>query len=156
MTGTVGDLQKDVELGQLITNLGQRRSEGFVVDEHAAAAVLQQVKQFLGDVAVVHVERRDAGLVCAEHAFEILVAVVEIDAEVVLTGLVIVEKLPADRVRHTAADQIIGQATGTVCHLTPRPGPVPPDNARAVRNRSGKGFMDVGFGEIKHRLESVT
>ena len=48
----------------------------------------QQVVQFLGDVAVVDVERCHPCLERAEHGLQVLVAVVQIDGQMVLAALV--------------------------------------------------------------------
>jgi hypothetical protein len=55
-----------------------------VVDHRARARVLEQVDELLVDVAVVHVHGHAARLERAEHAFEIFVAVVEIERDVIL------------------------------------------------------------------------
>jgi hypothetical protein len=59
-----------------------------VHDDGAGLGVVEQVEQFLGHVAVVDVERGDPGLERSEHRLEVLVAVVEVDREVVLPALV--------------------------------------------------------------------
>ena len=53
----------------------------------AAPAVGQDVAQLLGHVAVVDVDRRAAGLGRAEHPLEVLVAVVEVERDVVVRRL---------------------------------------------------------------------
>ena len=84
----VGDLQQHGESGKRVAHLGERRCERGVVDDRLRAGVGEQVEQLLGDVAVVHVERCDPRLERAEHRLEVLVAVVEVDGEVVLARLV--------------------------------------------------------------------
>ena len=123
--------------------LGQCRRERRVVHEDAAAAVIQEIEQLLSDVAVVHVERCDTGLVRPEHAFEVLVAVVQVDAEVVLTGFVSVEKLPTDGVRDASADQIVGETTCAFGDVAPGPRCSPPYDAWTIGNRSGERLVNV-------------
>ena len=58
-----------------------------MVDHAPGSAVVQEVAELLGHIAVVHVERGDAGSVRAEHPLDVLVAVVQVEGEVVLAGL---------------------------------------------------------------------
>ena len=73
-----------VQRGQ---HLGQRRGQRRVQDHGARPGVVEQVLQLLADVAVVDVERGDAGPVPAQHALQVLVAVVEGEGEEVLARL---------------------------------------------------------------------
>ena len=87
----VVDLQQHVEKRQLGADPRERRREARVVHDRARARVAEEVDQLFVDVAVVDVERRGPRLVGPEHPFEVLDAVVEVERDVVLTGLVIGE-----------------------------------------------------------------
>ncbi len=84
-------LKQHVERLQVGEHLGQIVGEGGVEHDAPGPRVVEQVPQLLGHVAVVDVEGCDAGLVGAEHRFDVLVAVVEVAGEVVLSALVAAE-----------------------------------------------------------------
>ncbi len=88
VAGLVGHLDQHLEVGQPVADRGDPRRELGVVDQRAGLGVGEQVDQLLLDVAVVDVERRHPGAVAADHRLEVLVAVAQVDAEVVLAGLV--------------------------------------------------------------------
>ena len=117
VTRVVGDLEDHAQVRQLRQQLGERRRETRVHDDRGGARVAQQVQQFPGDVAVVHVERGDPRLQRPEHALEVLVAVVEVDRQMVLTGLVSLERRPLDPAAEPLVDEVVGEPPGPVGHL---------------------------------------
>ncbi len=85
-----------------------------------ARASRQQVAQLVGDVAVVDVERGDPRLERAEHRLEVLVAVVQVDAEVVLPALVVGQVGTLDVAPEALAEEVVGQPPGALGDLSPR------------------------------------
>ena len=124
-----------VTVGRSIAYLGERRRERRVVDDAPRAGVGQQVLQLLGDVAVVHVERRDPCLVGAEHALEVLGAVVEVEGEVVLTGLVWGQLVALGTEAKAPVEQRIGEASRAVAELSVGESTVTGDDAGSVGPR---------------------
>ena len=73
---------------QPIADRRDARCELGAVDQGSRAGVGQQVEKLFLDVAVAHVERRHPCPIAADHRLEVLVAVAQIDAEVVLSRFV--------------------------------------------------------------------
>ena len=130
-----------------VAHLGERRRERGVVDDRLRAGVGEQVLQLLGDVAVVDVERREPGLERAEHRLEVLVAVVEVDREVVLPRLVAGEPLALDDGAEAAGEQRVREPPRAIGDLGPREPPVAEHDALAVRDRRGDRL--VGRREVE-------
>src|SRR5690606_27484663 len=99
------------------------RVELGVVEEGARPRVAQQVEQLLVDVAVIDVQRSGARLVAAEHPLEVLVAVVEVDREVVLAGLVAGELAALAMRAEPARAEKIREAPAPLLHLAMRQTP---------------------------------
>ncbi len=98
----------------------------------------QQVLQFLGDVAVVDVQRPDPGLERPEHRLEVLVAVVQVDRQVVLPALVVGELGPFDVAAEPATEQVVRQPPGAFGDV----GPGQPDVAEHETFRVGTRVAD--------------
>ena len=81
-----------------------------MVDEGPRPGVVEEVAQLLADVAVVHVERGHPGPEGAQHPLEVLVAVVEGQARVVLAGLVAGQLVRAGADAQPSPVQVGGQA----------------------------------------------
>ena len=86
-------------------------------DDRRRLRIAQQVQQFARDVAVVDVERGDPRLERAEHALEVLVAVVEVDREVVLARLVSLELRPLDAASEALVDEVVREPPGPLGHV---------------------------------------
>ncbi len=130
---------------QLGEHLGERRRELRVHDDRRRPGVVEQVAQLLGDVAVVDVERGDAGLQAAEHRLEVLVAVVQVDGEVVLAGLVAGKVGPLGVAAEPGADEVVGQPVGALGDV----GPGQP----AVAEHEALGVGAQGGDAVEHRAE---
>ena len=110
-----------------------------VEDQCLGGGVVQQIQQLLVHVAVVDVERRQPRLERAEHAFQVLVAVVEIEAQVVLARLEVLERV-ATRVAAVAPHR--KEMRETIRALLKLPigqAPVAKDDGVAVGNGVGNG-----------------
>ncbi len=129
VAGFVGHLEDDSQVGEVGEHLGERRRELGVHDDRGGPRIVEQVAQLLGDVAVVDVERRDTGLERAEHRLEVLVAVVQVDREVVLAALVAGELRPLGVHAEPGVDQVVGQAPRALGHVGPREPAVAEDEA---------------------------
>ena len=153
MARFVCDLEQHVgwraQLGQ---HLGEDRRERGVEDEGTGLRVLEQVTQLLADVAVVDVERRDAGPVRAEHGLEVLVAVVEGERDVVLARLPSRQPLALVVRPQPAAVQVGGQAARPLGQLRVGEAPVAPDDALPVGYRLDQGVEGLGQVELHGRL----
>src|SRR5690606_22854608 len=114
-----------------------------------AAAVVEQVVQLVGDVAVVDVERRHPGAEGAQHGLDVLVAVVEVDAEVVLAGLVPGQRVPLGVGPEPPRPQVGAEPGAAVDHLGEGQPPVPPDQALAVGVLRGDRVEGVGQVELR-------
>ena len=105
--------------GQVGEHLGQGGGERPVEDHGPGGAVGQDVAQLGGHVAVVDVDRGGPGLPGAEHALQVLVAVVQVEGHVVVRGL---PRRPGRRVApqpQPRSGQHRGQAPGAVGDLGP-------------------------------------
>ena len=118
--------------------------ERAVEHQRPRAGVLQEVEKFLVDVAVVDVERCHTRLERADHGFEILVAVVEVDAKMILAGLPIPQLVALGVDAESPVDEEIGEPTAAVGELPVADAPVAEDDGFAVGNRLGDGFVDGG------------
>ena len=116
------------------------------------AAVGEEVAQLLGDVAVVHVHRRDPGLVRAEHRLEVLVAVVGVDGQVILVRLVPGEPGPAlGSGAEAAVVEDVGEPPGALGHVGVAEAPIAEHDARAVGDGGGDRLVHDGEVEIRRR-----
>ncbi len=161
VAGVVVDVQQDVDRRHLVEHLGQRRGERGVVDDGPRRAVTEQVPQLFADVPVVDVERRHPGAVGADHALEVLVAVVEGEGDVVLPGLVTGQPGPSGRAgssvrpvplrpdAEAAVVEVRRQAPGSLGELAVRQPPVTPDEALAVGQRPGDRLDDPSQIELR-------
>ena len=155
VVAAVTDLQQDPEPGQPVADRGQRRGERRVVDDRLRARVAQQVLELLGHVAVVDVERREACLVRAEHAFDVLVAVVQVERQVVLTAQVVVEHRGAVGRRafghgaESPVDQGVRESTGPVADLGVGEASVAEDDALPIGHGRLDGLVHLSEVELQ-------
>ena len=147
MARAVVDLEDDAQVRELGEQFGEHRRELGVHDDRRRLRVAQQVQQFAGDVAVVDVERSDPRLQRAEHALEVLVAVVEVDREVVLARLVSFELRPLDAAAEALVDEVVGEPPGPLGHLRPREPPIAEHQALVVGPRGRDRLVHVGEAE---------
>ena len=135
----VGDLDQQGSAVESREHFGQRRREACVVDDRRGARVVQQVRELVGHVAVVDVERCGACRVAAEVGLEKLGAVEHVQADEVLSGFgaheavalaVEADAVGAEHVREAASP--VGQ------RLEGRHPPAPADG-RPVGDGSGDG-----------------
>ena len=131
MAGVVGDLQDELEVGEVVEHLGECGREAGVDDDRPGRRVGQQVVQLFGDVAIVDVERADAGLQRPEHRLQVLVAVVQVDREMVLTALVLRQIGPLGVATQRRVRS--GGWRGGECVRSPRP------TSTGGRGRPGRG-----------------
>ncbi len=136
MARVVGDLQQEIEGGDLLSHATEAGSEGGVVDDAAGAGVVEQVLELLVDVAVVDVERCDPRGVGPEHAFEVLVAVVEVQGKVLLSGLPGLEIAALSANREPLGDEEVGEPALAAQEIEEREPPIAPDD----RLTCGDGF----------------
>ena len=99
--------------------------------------VVQQVRELLGHVAVVHVEGSAAGLPRAEHALEVLVAVVEVERHVVVDRLPARPGSPNSAMRAQTAPRCSTSASRRVRSVSSRPAEDAGRGRPAPRGRDG-------------------
>ncbi len=119
MAAGVGDLQDHLHAWKIGEDLGEHRCELRLDDDRPRLGVVEQVAKLVGDVAVVDVERGDAGLPAADHHLEVLDAVEQIDGEVVLARLVAGEVGPLGVAAEPGADEVVGQPVGVLDDVRP-------------------------------------
>ena len=144
MIGVVRHLEDHAQAWQRRQQLGERRCETGVHDDRGSTRVPQEVQQFIRDVAVVHVERGDPRLQGTEHALEVFVAVVEVDRQVVLTGLVSLESRSFDPAAEPLDDEVVGEPARPVGHVSPREPPIAEHQALVVGTCGRDRLVDVG------------
>ena len=156
IAGVVGNLDENVEVGQAVTYGEYVGGELGRVDQRAGAGVVEKVEQLLFDVAVVDVERRDPGAVAGHHGFEVLVAVAQIQPDVVLPGLVALQLIAFDVTTESLLSQVVGDAVDAGVQLRVAQPAVPPDQHSLFRDgrRDGAehgGQIEGGVGH-KHTV----
>ena len=114
--------------------------------------VVEQVAQLLAHVAVVDVEGGDPGPVGAQHALEVLVAVVEGQGQVVLPGLVAGQVLALGAHAEAPGVQVRAQSPGALGHLAIGEAAVLPDDALPVGQRLDQGVEGAGQVELHRGL----
>ena len=119
-----------------------------MVDERPGLGVVEEVDEFLLHVAVVHVERRHPGLVGAEHALEVLVAVVEVEPQVVLAGLPALEGVALGVGPEPVVGEHVGEPAGALGQLGVGEALVAPDDGLVVGDGGGDGLVDAGEVEL--------
>ena len=144
----VGDLDEHLQLRQVGQDLGDARREGGVVDQRGGAGIGQQVLQFVLDVAVVDVERSDAGAERPEQRLDELVAVVGVDAQQVLADLVARQVRSRGVAAESARMQVRGEPVGPVDDVGVRVAPVALCEQHAIGDRRRDGVEHGGNGEL--------
>ena len=152
MARVVGDLQDRPQPGERGQHLRQGRCEHAVHHDRSGGGVVQQVPELVGDVAVVHVERRHPGLERAEHRLEVLVAVVQVHADVVLAALPVLQLGSFDMASEALRLEVVRQPAGPVGHVVPGQAAVPEHQALVVRARRRDRLVHGPHGET-HRPE---
>ncbi len=118
-------------------------------DDGAGLAVVQQVAQLLGHVAVVDVEGRHPGLQRPEHRLEVLVAVVQVDRQVVLAALVPGEVGALGVHAEALLDQVVGQPACPFGDVRPRVPAITEHQAVGIGSRRRDGLVDLGQAELR-------
>ena len=138
-------LGRRVQRGQ---HLGQCRRQRGMEDHGPGLGVVEQVLQLLAHVAVVDVERGHAGPVGAQHPFEILVAVVQRQGDVVLPRLPARQVGPLAVHAQAAAVQVGGETAGALLQVGVGQAAVPPHNAFPVAQGLDQGVEGLGQVEL--------
>jgi len=115
-----------------------------MIDDCPGVRIFEEVEELLLDVAVVDVEGCTAGLVGPQHAFEVLVSVVEIKGHVILAGFPALKPTPLRAAPQAVGPQEIGQTARAIRDLGPSEPPIPKDDALALGDGLGNGFVDEG------------
>jgi hypothetical protein len=104
--------------------------------------------QFLGHVPVVDVERCDPGFERAEHRLQILIAVVQVNGEVVLAAFMTLQESAVGVDAETARDEMIGESARPIGDLRPRQPAIAEHQALLARTGCGDRLMHFGNGEL--------
>ena len=135
----------------MLADRGHMVGEGTVEDQRLRAGVVQQIDEFFVHVAVVDVERREAGLEGAHHRFKVFVAVVEVDAEVILAGLPILQPRPFGVQSQSRRGEMARQTPGAFGEFAVGEATIPKDNGFAFRNGLGDRLVDGGEIEVQEK-----
>ena len=100
--------------------------------------------QLLLDVAVVDVEGHGARLVGAQHALDVLVAVVEVQREVVLPRLPRRQRVALALAAEPGVDQQVGQPPRAHLQVAPGEAAARGDDRLALGNDGGDRLVDLG------------
>ncbi len=126
-----------LHLGQAVADLLDRGRERGVEHHRLGVGVVEQVEQFVGDIAVVGVHRRQAGLEGGEVGLEVFGAVVEVGGDL---GLM----------RQAGVQQMPGHTVGAAVEILPADDRLSPDLSGTLRDGGGYGFPEVGIGPDGH------
>src|SRR5262249_49561440 len=118
-----------------------------VVDDAARVRVAEQVAQLLFDVSVVDVERRDARLVGADHRFEVFVAVIEVEGDVILPRLPRLQLGALAMATEAGGPGAVGGAPRTQLKIAPGQPQTRGNDRLLVGNRVGDRLVDRAQGE---------
>ena len=146
--GIVRNLQQHSQMRQRVANRGNRRGKTGMVDQDVAIGVIEQVDELVFDVAVVDVERGNARLVCADHAFEVFVTVVQIEAKVVLARFKVLQRGTLAVAPESMTEQQIGRSSAAPIKLVPREAAIAEDDTLTFWNRGGDRFVYSGQREF--------
>ena len=133
--GAVIHLHEQREQRQVVLDLGHAVREGGVVHERPAVRVVQQVLHLVAEVPEVHVDRDHALLERAEVRLQVLVPVVQVQADLVVGS-------------EARCRQCRGEPCSTLVVLAPREPPVTEDDGREVRDRIRDCLPDGGKGRV--------
>ncbi len=142
VAGVVGHLNEHFQRRHLGANRGHARRKVRVIDDRASPRVVQQINEFLFDVPVVDVERRHSRLVTAEHAFEVFVAVEQIQRELVLSRLPALERGAWRSHAEPARHQVVGEPPRAIVELAERDASIAKHDRFLIRKRGRNGFAD--------------
>ena len=84
----------------------------------------------------------------AEHRLEVLVAVVEVDRQVVLAALVVGERRPLDMAAEATVEQVVRQPPGALGDVGPAQTAVAEHEALRVGTCLADRFQDLGKAEF--------
>ena len=84
----------------------------------------------------------------AEHRLEVLVAVVQVDRQVVLAALVTGERRSLDMAAEAAVDQVVGQPAGALGDVGPGETAIAEHEALGVGPCLADRFQDLGKAEF--------
>ena len=119
-----------------------------MVDHRRGAGVVEQVGELVGDVAVVDVERGGPGQRGAEGPLEVLDAVVEVQADVVLPGLPPLQLRALAVHRDALGEEVVGQPVRPLTDLGVGPAARAGHHAGPVT--AGDGDVGEQRGEVQH------
>src|SRR5262245_9074176 len=113
-----------------------------VIDQGATVGVIEEIDQLVFDVAIIDVERGEASLIGTDHSFEVLIAVVQIEADMGLArfeGLQRRALLPASQ---SLCMKEVGQLPRARGEGAPGQAPVAKHYAVAIGNRFSDRLVD--------------
>ncbi len=148
--GVIGHLDDDSQIGKRRSDRLQCRRESGVHHDRGRLGIAEEVREFLGHVPIVDVERSEACLVGTEHALQVLVAVGQIDRHVVLARLVIGELGPFGDGTKTPVDQSVGEASRAIGDIGPGETPITPNQAFAIGIPLGDRFVESRQVDLGH------
>ena len=119
-----------------------------MVDHRPGIGVFKEIEELLLHVAIIDIEGDTARLEGTEHPLKVFIAIVEIERDMVLSGLPALEAGSLSATAQVVRPQYIRKPPRAIGHLGPTETAVPEDNALAFRNDFGNGF--VNQGEVHH------
>lgn len=84
-----------------------------VVHQRRRLRVGEEVLEFVFHVAIAHVERRHSGAVAVDHGLEVLIAVSQVQTEVVLSRLVPSQLVTLGVAAQSGGDEVVGATPST-------------------------------------------
>ena len=124
----------------------------FNTNEILTSLMLVYVAQLFLDVAIAGVERSHPSAVAADHRLEILVAVAQVDGEVVLARFVPGERVALGVAAESDRRQVVREPVDPGVDVGIAEMPVTPGQERLVGDRPGDGAEHVGKveGHVTH------
>ena len=119
LTAPVRDLEEERHRRQVGQDALQRWCETRVIDDGACARVLEEIAELVLHVPIVDVHCHGTRLRSADHALEILVAVVHVERDVVLARLPRREVAPFAVAAEPGVDQQMGELTRAPLQIAP-------------------------------------
>ena len=140
----VRNLKPEFYARKLITKFLEHGGKGCVIDNRFGLRVFEEIQKFFFDVAIIDVERYAAGLECPQHAFEILIAVIEIQADVILARLPVGQHIAFGVTPQAGGVEHGCETPSAVGDFAPRKAAIAEDDALVVREYLGDRFVESG------------
>ena len=105
-------------------------------NQRPSLCIVQQVDEFGFDVAVVDVEGCDPGPVGADHRFQVLVAVAQVQPDMILARFVTLQAITFGVTSQARRHEVVCDPVDAGVQLRVRPFPAPPDEYAMI----GKSF----------------